>query len=826
VCGIGDAARCVDLRSDAFSCGTCDHACDTGQACLAGRCVETCEGAGGTVCDGICVDLSSDNENCRECGHACPAGTACHRGDCETSCPAGQILCNGSCLDANDPQNCGACGNVCATGVCREGVCAAAACEGTIGLPGRPLPPPSTAVSQSFSRALADLDGDGVLDFVIPRESDDIVEIRFVREHGQFGPPVNIAVGDRPSAAAVGDVDGDGRVDVVSCSAGGTGSISLLRNRGDGTFDRTDFQTNGPVNQCALGDLDGDGHPDLVLSYARDARIAVAHNTGGAFATPTTYPSGKPSPSFVAIADLDHDGAADVVMLNTPNGTATNAPDIDKGSVSVYPGRGDGTLGAPVTYAAGGFPLSLVVADLDGDGWLDVATGSFDEESVSILLNDGHGGLQPRRSVPLGNHPISLAAGDLDGNGSLDLVVNRFYDDVAILRNDGLAGFSAPEVYAVDTTEVALADANGDGALDLFVASGRPHVVIQEAGRLLAPTPIPVGDIDSHVALADLNGDGRPDAVVSSGADSLVGVLDSRVDGGFDPPRYMGSTSGGNATVGDIDGDGDIDLVNGGHGVGVQRNRGGGIFGPPEPIAALSNDFGLQPTLADLDGDGDLDLVVTRDSESPGWMQVFWNDGNGNFQPGPQFTTGWDSRSAAVGRITGGIQPDIVVPNWMDGTVSIFQGHADHSFTRYATLPVPAHSDVVLIADVTQDGRPDLIVTGSGELSATSWVVRIYPGLDHGLGAAIDVPAGIFPQALALVDLDSDGRRDLVVVGGGEIAFHRAWPGGGLASPVIYASSSSGGVAARDLTGDLRPDLITVGGPGALTTEVNRCLAP
>jgi hypothetical protein len=102
--------------------------------------------------------------------------------------------------------------------------------------------------------------------------------------------------------------------------------------------------------------------------------------------------------------------------------------------------------------------------------------------------------------------------------------------------------------------------------------------------------------------------------------------------------------------------------------------------------------------------------------------------------------------------------------NWMDGTVSIFTGHPGRTFTPFATLPVPAHSETVLITDITQDGRADLIVTGSGELSATSWVIRIYPGLDHGLGAAIDVPAGLFPRTLAVADLDSDGRRDLIAV--------------------------------------------------------------
>src|SRR6185295_3305876 len=103
-------------------------------------CVATCEGAVGTLCDGTCVDLATDNANCGACGNDCPQGTACRASHCDATCPPGQIPCGGVCLDPSaDPENCGACGNVCSTGICRAGECAAATCEGTIGLPGRPL---------------------------------------------------------------------------------------------------------------------------------------------------------------------------------------------------------------------------------------------------------------------------------------------------------------------------------------------------------------------------------------------------------------------------------------------------------------------------------------------------------------------------------------------------------------------------------------------------------------------------------------------------------------------------------------------------------------
>ena len=121
------------------------------------------------------------------------------------------------------------------------------------------------------------------------------------------------------------------------------GAFTLLRNRGDGTFERTDFPANGAAWFCALGDLDGDGRPDLILSYPWDARIAVAHNTGGGFAAPVPYAS-RPGSKNLALADLDGDGRLDVLVLIAPNSVGPDMPELDRGSVAVYPGAGDGTL--------------------------------------------------------------------------------------------------------------------------------------------------------------------------------------------------------------------------------------------------------------------------------------------------------------------------------------------------------------------------------------------------------------------------------------------------------------------------------------------------
>jgi hypothetical protein len=399
---------------------------------------------------------------------------------------------------------------------------------------------------------------------------------------------------------------------------------------------------------------------------------------------------------------------------------------------------------------------------------------------------------------------------------------------VAVLRNDGRASFAAPEIYAITSYELALADANRDGVLDLYNLSYWPQTVVQESGRFLAATPIPSGG--ERVTLADLDGDGRADAI--AGPSPLFGsgavIHRGLAGGGFSPfagPTIFASEP---LAIGDIDGDGDIDLLSDASGaVLVRRNRGDGSFEPEERIS--TDGFARPaPALADLDGDGDLDLVTVTTLAQPGVVQVYWNDGRGGFQRGPEFAAGGSASTAVVGAITGSGRADVVIPNMFDHTASVFQGHSDGRFTLFATLSLPGTPLATLITDVTQDGRDDLVLGGLGPFEGpiARWI-RIYPGRDHGLGAPIDLPTPALADDLAVADLDSDGRRDLIAIGG-QLAFYRALPGGGFAAPVVYAGAGGNGLAIRDLTGDLRPEVVTVadGLSRQLAVLENRCLLP
>jgi hypothetical protein len=314
--------------------------------------------------------------------------------------------------------------------------------------------------------AAADLDGDGRADLAaVDRTSALDGEVKDLRvwlasAAGGFLDPVRYAVSS-PYAVTVGDLDGDGALDVVT---GNVGSVSVLLGAGAGALGpATNFPSEGLARDAALADLDGDGDLDLVVASVFPDQLSVLLGDGtGAFGPAAEHAAGS-EPRSIALGRLDADADLDVVVGNRSggsvsvllgNGTGSFGPassfsadvlryadlgDLDgdgaldlvvasSGGSAVWMGRGDGTFGAPASVPLGG--AAGVVRDLNGDGRLDVALADVGTTTVSFLLGAGDGTLVPsaRRyaaALPVaygyGLEDASLAAGDFDGDGRIDL---------------------------------------------------------------------------------------------------------------------------------------------------------------------------------------------------------------------------------------------------------------------------------------------------------------------------------------------------------------------------------------------------------------------
>jgi dienelactone hydrolase len=268
------------------------------------------------------------------------------------------------------------------------------------------------------SLAVGDFNGDGKLDLAVAHIDSNSLSILLGNGDGTFQAPVNYAVPAGPSSVTIGDFNRDGKLDLavalfkVNGTATGT-DISVLLGNGDGTFQAPMSYTTGkaPIS-VAVGDFNGDGKLDLAVANYNSNNVSVLLGNGdGTFQAPMSYSTGQ-TPVLVVVGDFNGDGKLDLAV-------ATSASN----NVSVLLGNGDGTFQTVVNYAAGSWPTSVAVGDFNGDGTLDLAVADQVSRSVSLLLGNGDGTFQAPLGYSVGQVPASVAVGDFNGDGRLDVTV-------------------------------------------------------------------------------------------------------------------------------------------------------------------------------------------------------------------------------------------------------------------------------------------------------------------------------------------------------------------------------------------------------------------
>jgi hypothetical protein len=299
------------------------------------------------------------------------------------------------------------------------------------------------------------------------RNGDDLVSVFFNQGGGVFGGKVDYHVGVTPEGIAIGDLNGDGKLDLAVTSWGENsshGAVSVLLNEGNGTFGSpTNYALSWPQpGSVAIGDLDGDGSPDLALG---SLGVDIFLNQGaGTFAAPLTAGSAVESQS-VALADFDRDGLLDVA-----------AADRYDDWVSVFLNQANGVFSGGTRYSlgtTGNDPGSVVAADVNGDGLPDMIVGHWEGVGViSVFLNPGNGLFSNRSDYVDGYGGTTLAVADLNGDGWPDLAVADG-SSIGVFLNQGDGTFGQPTYFhsGVDTVGIAVADLNGDGWPDVIVTN-------------------------------------------------------------------------------------------------------------------------------------------------------------------------------------------------------------------------------------------------------------------------------------------------------------------------------------------------------------------
>jgi len=725
------------------------------------------------------------------------------------------------------------------------------------------------------SVAVGDLDGDGLGDLVVLDETEDVVSVRRGLPGRDFAPPVDHPVGDAgdgPRALALADLDGDGLLDVATANQH-SGDVTVRLGLGDGTLGpAASFAAGDDPHGLAAGDLDGDGALDLVVVALAPARVRLLLGDGlGGFTWIDSFPVDR-CPNVVALADLDGDGVLDAatanqnneptvsVLLGTPGGGFQPSFEVEllaagtlafgdangdavadlavSGSVSsVSLGLGDGTFAEPVyldatgvdvaftdldgdglddvlslgddstiarlsvslslgdgaftttSVPAAGMPRSLAVADLDADGRPDAACALAESDAVLVLHGGGNGLLETPLSTPLARsfEASAMAARDLDGDAIPDLVIASFDEEQVEVRlgaGDGTFGPPASFASVLSVTGMDVADHDGDGLLDVVLGGFDVLPVLETlpgdgVGGLGAPLDTPlapaIGFLD-EIAGTDADGDGVRDVALV--ADGTVGLTRGLGDGTFASPASLDVSPGAassSVTAGDLTGDGDADLVASfliEDEVALVPGDGAGGLLAPVTVAAPVLPAAVRA--GDLDLDGDLDVVAA----GLNGVLVLANDGTGTLTPATTLpSTGFGNVRVVIDDVGGDGLPDLAITRGFSNDLRVWRGAGDLSFPDAARAIVGGDPDTLALADVNLDGALDAVTTnGQFETFDDSYTVLVnrtagpWCDLDGALGGA-DLPRLLWsgalladtPVGLTLVDAAPGAPATLVL---------------------------------------------------------------
>ncbi|WP_422370998.1 FG-GAP-like repeat-containing protein [Hoeflea sp.] len=710
-------------------------------------------------------------------------------------------------------------------------------------LPGVSNPFNGIDIGEASAPRFADVDGDGVVEMIVG-ESDGTLNYF----DGFGGPPTpldGIDVGIYSNPALV-DFDGDGDLDLAVGADDGT--LSYFENIG--TLIAPDFVARtgaanpfngidvGSGNVPSFADLDGDGDADLIIGeldgvlnyYRNDGLPSAAGDASFIERTGTMSPFGSidvGSYSKTVLADVDGDGDLDL-LIGDQLGTLNYFENTGTRQAPVYAER----TGAENPFA--GFDVGIesapALADLDGDGDLDLLVGESDG-TINYYENTGaagtpaytvrSGAANPFDGIDVGSYSTPTLA-DLDGDGDLDLAVGDADGMISYFENTG--SVEAP-VYitrsgtanpfdGIDVgfySTLGFADLDGDGDLDLTAGEFNGTLVYYEnTGTGLAPAftprtgtsnPFDGVIVSSYSApiFADVDGDGDLDGVIGEGAGVITyfeNVAAPRV------PEFTGRTGAANpfdgidvgfyssAAFADIDFDGNLDLVIGENdgNLNYYENTGTRIApaytartGTADPFNGIDVGLASAMTFADIDRDGVLDLVVGTQS---GTLEYFQYTSTGG---APAYTERTGGANPFDGIYVGSHSTPELADIDGDGDLDLVVGKDDGSFDYFentGTAVAPAYTErtgtanpfggidvgsysTPELADIDGDGDLDLVVgeddgslyyfENTGTSMAPAYTART--GADNPFDG-IDAGSYSTPE---LADIDGDGDLDLVV---------------------------------------------------------------
>jgi cysteine-rich repeat protein len=577
-----------------------------------------------------------------------------------------------------------------------------------------------------------DLDGDGNADLVVGSPPSAL--LLFGDGQGRFREIRKLTKIKSKTPIAIGDFDGDGAVDIVTMPSSGPG-LDLFLNDGSGTFTDTPiYPSLRFIPPMLAADFDKNGLLDLVVAYKQKSALkaAVLYGDGGGplqMRGSFTPPGGFKS---LAAADFDEDGFLDVLATSRKS----------KAAPMLFRGSQDGTFSSGEPRPVNAPFATMTVTDLNEDLHQDaVFCNDGSGRSCVARYGDGKGALsalapQIPQEARIGREMHALATIDMDGDGVLDFVsLSRRDERAVILFRDGSSSQTTRLELTTGTKphSLAIGDLDGDGHPDIIVANQATDdlsIFLNHGGRQFESVPRiclpghrnPITNacqgnlLPGAIALADLNGDQRLDVIVAETGVSKVALL-LNLNNAFDTG---GLADGGSLTTG---------------------------ASPVDLAVANLNDDGV-PDLITADRDGnDVSIFLSAAGGGYGTTRL----GSGGSQP----------VVVVVGDLNGDTHDDLTVVNMQANNVATFlnDGHGVLTFKKASPTRGRIVPKAACLADFDGDGKLDIAVA-----SHKTKDILVLRGTGDGTWARDERVYHVDsdPVALVCIDLDKDGRTDIV----------------------------------------------------------------
>jgi len=579
------------------------------------------------------------------------------------------------------------------------------------------------------------------------------------------------AAGNAPVAVVAGDIDKDGKTDLVAVNSGSNNIGAFIQNFSLGKMEaQVTYATGNSPQGAAIGDLNFDGRADVAVACSAAGVLNVFYqDSSGVLATPATaYPAGNGARS-VAIGDFNKDGRKDAVVANS--GANTVSLFLQNNMTAV--------LELNCTVATGATPWVVAAADIDFDGSDEVIVLNKGDSNISVYNYNMSKGLEFLEAHATGTTPVSMAIGDVNQDGRLDVVVAES------------AG-----------TSIGILTQNSTGGLNARV------------GMALAAAP-------SSVAVGDVSYDGRNDIVVAIPSINNVSLFYQNTDGTFtEPDTYAVGTNPQAVIVADLNYDGkkDVGAANNGDGtVGVLALR---PTAPGTMPAVVTTNSGTSPHSVDtgqLNGDGMTDFGVALWNGNQ--FSVFTQNKNGlmNAAVGYQASTGCVDVEFGDFNLDG--RTDAVTTSWYDDEVSVFMANTQGTFDTRVAYPLGVAAAMVATGDFNSDGLIDFVTANHGAFISTEKNISVFynNASSGGFDGPINYSCGAVPTGIAAGDINNDGRTDLVVSNQNDDNLGMYYQNvSGVLDPMIVLSAGNApiGVAVGDVSSDGVNDIVTVHGGG------------